>query len=94
MLRWFRDNTRMTALGRDHGLWQDMAYRCLHDGIDVLAAQAPDLHEILAQAHDDELPYVSLDGTLIPRSVGRAHRGRQPRLVLKASTTASAATCR
>lgn len=66
VLRWFRDNTRVTRLGRDHGLSQATAYRYLHEGIDVLAAQAPDLHETLATAQQDGLPYVTLDGTLIP----------------------------
>ncbi|GAA4694120.1 hypothetical protein GCM10025781_09540 [Kocuria gwangalliensis] len=55
----------------------------LHEGIKVLAAQAPDLHEALARAKTDELPYLTLDGTLIPTDfAGRTHRGRQSRLVL------------
>ncbi len=66
VLRWFRDNTRVANLGRDHGLSQATAYRYLHEGIDVLAAQAPDLHEALADARTDELAYLTLDGTLIP----------------------------
>lgn len=66
VLRWFRDNTRVINLGRDHGLSQATAYRYLHEGIDVLAAQAPDLHETLAKAQSDRLPYLTLDGTLIP----------------------------
>lgn len=66
VLRWFRDHTRVANLGRDHGLSQATAYRYLHEGIDVLAAQAPNLHEALTQARTDELPYLTLDGTLIP----------------------------
>ncbi|PLC10759.1 hypothetical protein AUQ48_17055 [Kocuria flava] len=66
VLRWYRDSTRVVALGHDHGLSQATAYRYLHEGIDVLAAEAPQLHETLAQAQTDELPYLTLDGTLIP----------------------------
>ena len=66
VLRWYRDATRIADLGRDHGLSQATAYRYLHEGIDVLAAQAPDLHQVLASAQEDDLPYVTLDGTLIP----------------------------
>lgn len=66
VLRWFRDHTRIASLGRDHGLSQATAYRYLHEGIDVLAAQAPDLHVALADANADELTYLTLDGTLIP----------------------------
>lgn len=77
VLRWFRDNTRVTSLGRDHGLSQATAYRYLHEGIDVLAAHAPELHEALAKAHSDGLPCLTLDGTLIPtdRLAGRTEKG-------------------
>lgn len=66
VLRWFRDHTRVANLGRDHGLSQATAYRYLHEGIDVLAAHAPDLHEVVAAAQQNQLPYLTLDGTLIP----------------------------
>lgn len=77
LLRWYRDGTRVAALARDHGLSQATAYRYLHEGIDVLAAQAPDLHEALAKAQADGLPYLTLDGTLIPtdRLAERGERG-------------------
>ena len=32
VLRWLADNTRVAALGRDHGLSQATAYRYLHEG--------------------------------------------------------------
>lgn len=38
----------------------------LPEGVDVLAAHAPQLHEALAPAQRNELPYLTLDGTLIP----------------------------
>jgi hypothetical protein len=39
--------------------------RYLHEGIDVLAAQAPDLHEVLKQGKADGWTHVTVDGTLI-----------------------------
>ena len=50
VLRWFRDDTRMRMLARDAGLGISTAYRYLHEGIAVLAAAAPDLHEVLDPA--------------------------------------------
>lgn len=41
------------------------AYRYLHEGIDVLAAQAPDLHDVLDRARREGWSHVNLDGTLI-----------------------------
>jgi DDE superfamily endonuclease len=40
-------------------------YRYLHEGIDVLAAQAPDLHEVLQAGQAAGWTHVTLDGTLI-----------------------------
>lgn len=64
-LRWFRDRTDRTALGRDHRVSRATAYRYIDEAIDVLADQAPDLHQALQRAHDDGLPYLILDGTVI-----------------------------
>ena len=66
MLRWYRDGTRVANLARDHRLSQATAYRYLTEGIEVLVVAAPDLHEALFTARDEGLPYVTLDGTLIP----------------------------
>ncbi len=49
LLRWFRDNARVACLARDAGIGIATAYRYLHEGIDVLAEQAPDLHEALQE---------------------------------------------
>lgn len=65
VLRWFRDRTDAARLGRDHGVSRATAYRYLDEGIAVLAARAPDLHEALEQATADGLPYVILDGKLM-----------------------------
>jgi len=63
--RWFRDRTDPARLGRDHGISRATAYRYLDEGIAVLAACAPDLHEALKGAVDDGLPYVILDGKVV-----------------------------
>ena len=65
VLRWFRDDTRLRMLARDAGLGISTAYRYLHEGIDVLAAQAPDLHEVLDRARTEGWSHLDLDGTLI-----------------------------
>ena len=52
-LRWFRQNVEVTALARDHGISRATGYRYLDEVIDVLADQAPDLHEALEKAKAD-----------------------------------------
>ncbi|AEM84445.1 IS5 family transposase [Streptomyces violaceusniger] len=47
VLRWFRDRGCVHCLARDAGVSQATGYRYLHEAIDVLAAQAPDPHEVL-----------------------------------------------
>lgn len=66
VLRWFKDGTRIPSLARDAGVSVATAYRYLHEGIDVIADHAPDLHDVLAAAKEQDWPYVCLDGTLIP----------------------------
>jgi hypothetical protein len=61
-LRWFRDRTRIEALGRDHGVSRATAYRYVAEAVDVLAEQAPGLAEALERAMADGVPYVILDG--------------------------------
>jgi hypothetical protein len=61
-LRWFRQNTEATALARDAGISRATGYRYLAEVITVLAEQAPDLHEALARAKTENLPFVILDG--------------------------------
>jgi DNA-directed RNA polymerase specialized sigma subunit len=52
-LRWFRDRTRIEALGRDHGVSRATAYRYVAEAVDVLSAQAPGLGEALERALAD-----------------------------------------
>ena len=61
-LRWFRDRTRIEALGRDHGISRATAYRYVAEAVDVLADQAPGLADALERALAEGVPYVILDG--------------------------------
>jgi hypothetical protein len=61
-LRWFRDRTRIEALGRDHGVSRATAYRYVAEAVDVLSQQAPDLPAALERAMAEGVPYVILDG--------------------------------
>jgi DDE superfamily endonuclease len=62
VIAWFRDKPNITRHGKAFGLSQATAYRYLHEGIDVLAGQAPDLHEALQRAVADGLSHLVLDG--------------------------------
>jgi hypothetical protein len=65
-LRWFRDRTDPARLGRDHRISRATAYRYLDEVVAVLANQAPDLHQVLQQAHNDaNVGHLILDGTVI-----------------------------
>jgi hypothetical protein len=63
-LRWFRESRDVPALARDHGISRATGYRYLAEAIDVLAAQAPDLHDALRMAKADGAAHVVLDGKL------------------------------
>ncbi|MEX5718359.1 transposase family protein [Geodermatophilus maliterrae] len=65
VLRWFREDTGMPTLARDTGISPATGYRYLHEGIDVLADRAPDLHSALEQGKAAGWSHVVLDGTLI-----------------------------
>lgn len=64
-LRWFREAGSVHTLARDAGISQATGYRYLHEAIDVLAEQAPDLHHTLQQCREQGMVHVILDGTLI-----------------------------
>lgn len=64
-LRWFREGGCVQRLALDAGLSQATGYRYLHEAIDVLADQAPDLHQVLQQRRKQGTAHVILDGTLI-----------------------------
>lgn len=65
VLRWFRDDASMRELAAEAGLAISTGYRYLHEAIDVIAEQAPDLHDVLEVAKGEGWPHVTLDGTLI-----------------------------
>jgi hypothetical protein len=50
VLRWFKEATDLRVLARDAQVSIATGYRYLHEAIDVIAAHAPDLHDVLAQA--------------------------------------------
>jgi hypothetical protein len=77
-LRWFRDRTSPTALARDHGISRATAYRYLDEITEVLAAQAPDLHQALERAKELGFSHVILDGKIIP-----ADRCKEPTVSVK-----------
>lgn len=66
VVRWFLDATRVARLAADHDIGVSTAYRYLHEGIDALAAQAPDLRTALDHAQQAGTSHLSLDGVVIP----------------------------
>jgi hypothetical protein len=66
IVRWFLDAARVTRLAADHEIGLSTAYRYLHEGIDALAACAPDLHTALDHAKQTGISHLSLDGVVIP----------------------------
>ena len=64
-LRRFREAGSVHSLARDAGISQATGYRYLHEAIDVLAEQAPDLHHTLQQCREQSMVHAILDGTLI-----------------------------
>jgi hypothetical protein len=65
VLRWFREDADMKVLAADSGISLATGYRYLHEGIDALAAQAPDLPEVLQRGKAAGWTHVTVDGTLI-----------------------------
>lgn len=65
VLRWFLDDTRMTALARDNGISLSTAYDYRDEGITVLAARKPSLRNALLAAKAAGHTHVIVDGTLI-----------------------------
>src|SRR3954453_5002777 len=65
VLRWFREDADMKGLAADTRISPATGYRYLHEGIDALAAHAPDLHQVLKRGKAAGWTHVTLDGTLI-----------------------------
>lgn len=66
ILAWLRDGTDIARLGAGFGMSRATAYRRHREALDIIAAQAPTLTEVLTQAVHDRLPYLLLDGTEVP----------------------------
>ncbi|MEO3861982.1 transposase family protein [Acrocarpospora sp. B8E8] len=71
-LAWFRSKPNIHLHGTAFGLSQATAYRYLHEVIDVLADQAPDLHEALERAARNGVPHLILDGKIFDTDRCRA----------------------
>ena len=65
VLRWFLDDTRMSALAIDNAISCSTAYAYRDEGISVLAARRPSLHGALLAAKIAGHSHVIVDGTLI-----------------------------
>jgi hypothetical protein len=77
VLRWLRQRLDLRSLAVEARLSIATAYRYLHEALDVIAAHAPDLDEVLTHARTTGLSFLCLDGTLMPtdRVAARAERG-------------------
>lgn len=64
-LAWFRDRPDIRRLGAGFSISQATAYRYKDEAVEVLAARAPSLGEVLDKAAEQGLPYLILDGTLV-----------------------------
>jgi hypothetical protein len=65
VLRWFKEATDLRVLARDAGVSIATACRYLHEAIDVIAADAPELPGVLAEGLREGWAFACLDGTLI-----------------------------
>jgi hypothetical protein len=65
VLAWFRDRPDVERLGCGFGLSRATSYRYRDEGVAVLAAQAPDLHEALERATQEGLSHLILDGKVV-----------------------------
>jgi len=64
VLGWFLDDARMSGLARDNAIRLSTAYAYRDEGIAVLAARRPSLHEALLAAKAAGHSHVIVDGTL------------------------------
>lgn len=87
VLRWFIDGTRMRDLVRNNEISTSTGYKDLHEGIDVLVAQAPDLASALETVKGAGWRQVNLDGTVM--ATDRCRRpAPAPRMMLVARCVA------
>src|SRR4051795_8804994 len=65
VLRWLLDGTKVKQLALDNTISASTGYAYLHEGITVLADQAPALPSALLAAKAAGYDHVNIDGTLI-----------------------------
>ena len=65
ILRWLLDGTRVTQLAIDNQVSRSTGYAYLHEGLTVIADQAPSLSSVLLAAKMAGYAHVNIDGTLI-----------------------------
>src|SRR5215204_5043743 len=65
VLVWMRTKGEVEVIGAGFGVPRATAYRYRDEGIHVLAAQAPDLHEALQEVAEQGWSHVVVDGKLI-----------------------------
>src|SRR3954451_262432 len=66
VLRWLRHRLDLRTLALQARVSIATAYRYLHEGLDVIAGHAPNLEQVLPDAHRAGVVFLCLDGTLIP----------------------------
>lgn len=66
VLRWLRHRLDLRTLALQAGISIATAYRYLHEGLEVIAAHAPDLAQVVTDARCAGVVFLCLDGTLIP----------------------------
>jgi hypothetical protein len=79
LLRFMRQRAAVADLARDNAVSLKTAYRYLHEALDVLADQAPDLSEVVAEAVHRGTEHLLLDGTLIATDRVHDRTGRRDR---------------
>lgn len=98
VLVWFRKREDVTVLGAGFGISRATAYRYRDEGVQVLAAQAPDLSEALRRVKQDGWSHVILDGKIVDSDRCRAktisRKGETIDLWYSGRSTTSAATSR
>ena len=65
VLRWLLDGTRIAQLAADNTISRSTGYSYLHEGLTVIAGQAPGLSSALLAAKMAGYSHVNIDGTLI-----------------------------
>jgi hypothetical protein len=75
VLRWLLDGTRMSQLAYDNTISKSTGYDNLHEGIAVLAAQAPCLHSALLAAKAAGYDYVLIETDRIATPGPHPRRG-------------------